>query len=58
MYQNQQVSPEKITKQQQKNRMFWEGNGESGECFKELDLWKMTFAEVFMNNLILVYNVN
>jgi hypothetical protein len=25
---------------------------------EELDLWKMTFAEVFMNNRILVYNVN
>ena len=25
---------------------------------EELDLWKMTFAEVSMNNRILVYNVN
>jgi hypothetical protein len=25
---------------------------------EELDLWKRTFAEVFMNNHILVYNVN
>jgi hypothetical protein len=25
---------------------------------EELDLWKMTFAEAFMNNRILVYNVD
>ena len=36
MYQHQHVSPEKITKQQQKNRMFWGGNGESGGCFKNV----------------------
>jgi hypothetical protein len=36
MYQHQQVSPEKFTKQQQKNRMFWGGNGEGGGCFQNV----------------------
>jgi hypothetical protein len=36
MYQHQQASPEKFTKQQQKKRRFWGGNGEGGGCFKNV----------------------
>jgi hypothetical protein len=36
MYQHQQASPEKFTKQQQKKSRFWGGNGEGGGCFKNV----------------------
>jgi hypothetical protein len=36
MYQHQQASPEKFTKQQQKKRRFWGGNGEGGGYFKNV----------------------
>jgi hypothetical protein len=50
MYQHQQASPEKFTKNSSRKR---EGFGKvTGKVVER------TFAEVFMNNHILVYNVN